>query len=159
MLLRLTFLLLGGATLMSCGSGGGEVSALACDEPRVHELGVPFGDRAAFFRTAGGEVRLSVSELAEDTALGDVRSTAIAVGPGDVGPTIDPGSPGVVPGSVVRETVRPDEPMTAELTEGSYWVVSSNGGVVTLSACAEVEITDVRPATPGKGDAFAPGPG
>jgi hypothetical protein len=53
-----------------------------------------------------------------------VRSTAIAVGPGDAGPTIDPESPGVVPGSVVRETVRSDEPMTAELTEGGYWVVT-----------------------------------
>lgn len=129
---------------------------MACDEPQVHELGVPFGDRAAFFRTTGGEVRLSVSDLAEDTALGDVRSTAIAVGPGEAGPTIDPGSPGVVPGSVVRRTVRPDEPMTAELTEGTSWVVSSNGGSVTLSACADVEITDVRPATPQDGDAFTP---
>ena len=132
---------------------------MACDEPQVHELGVPLGDRAAFFRTTGGEVRFAVSELAEDTALGDVRSTAIAVGPGDAGPTIDPGSPGVVPGSLVRETVRPEEPMTTELTDGSYWVVSSNGGVVTLSACADVEITDVRPATPRNGDAFAPGQG
>jgi hypothetical protein len=65
--------------------------------------------------------------------------------PGEAGPTIDPRSPGVVPGSVVRETVRPDEPMTAELTEGTYWVVSSNGGTVVLSACTDVEITDVRP--------------
>lgn len=46
--------------------------------------------------------------------------------------------------------------MTAELTEGTSWVVSSNGGSVTLSACADVEITDVRPATPQDGDAFTP---
>jgi hypothetical protein len=153
---RPTLLLLGGVALMSCGSGGGEVPAVACDEPRVHELGVPVGDRAAFFRTTAGELRFSVADLAKDTALGDVRSTAIAVGPGDAGPTIDPQSPGVVPGSVVRETVRPDEPMTTELTEGDYWVVSSNGGSVTLSVCADVEITDVRPATAQNGDAFTP---
>ena len=82
------------ALVYGCGVVGGgepeEADTPPCDSPTVTDLGVPFGARVASFTFSGGEVFVEVSDLTQDTPLGDVTRTRIDLGPADRPPTPDP---------------------------------------------------------------------
>lgn len=133
-----------------CAGPGGEEEAgdvPPCDAPALTELGVPFrGVSTAFFQTGGGDLYVGVTDLGENL-LGEQRQTGVDIGEGTVAPrTVDDGSNRVL-GATESVTVRLDQLTRVALPQGSYWLVSSNGGRVSLRTCPGVEV-DVG-ATPG----------
>lgn len=125
----------------------------ACEKPAETDLGWPFrGARTAFFETSGGDIFVAVHELT-DGVLGKVRQTAVDIGPGGAAPKIDPAS-SLTPGSEARSTVHLERLSKVSLAAGRYWLVSSNGGRITLHTCPDVEITHVRSATEDPGGSF-----
>jgi hypothetical protein len=124
-----------------------------CEMPTETDLGWPFRSaRTAFFETSGGDVFVAVNELT-DGVLGKVRQTAVDIGPGGAAPKIDPAS-SLTPGTEARSTVHLERLSKVSLAAGSYWLVSSDGGRITLHTCPDVEITHVRPATGDRGGSF-----
>ena len=128
-------------------SGGPEDDehGASCATPVVTDLGSPFrGMRTAFFRTSGGELRIGVSGLG-DSLFGKVTQTGVDIGPGQQAPEVDRVS-NRVRGAVRSVTVHDDRLTPVDLTAGSYWLVSSNGGRIELRTCPGVTISEVSPA-------------
>ncbi len=147
--------------LAACATdpGAGPRSSSPADEPgctgeTVTELSVPFGTRAAYFRTSGGQVRIGVSALGENL-FGTVTQTRVDLGSARW-PRVDPASNRVL-NATTTVTVHLDRTPEVSLPAGDYWLLSSNGGQIVLHTCPDVRISDVRPATGSPGDAFSSG--
>lgn len=135
------------------GDGEARGDQSGCDSPAVAQLGIPFrGARAAFFDTTGGDVFVGVSDLG-DTVLGRVTLTGVDIGLGDKGPEIDPTSARVVD-PVASVIVHLDRLSKVSLPAGRYWLVSSNGGRISVRTCPGVELSGVAPATAEPGASF-----
>lgn len=145
--------------LAACATDpGGSPRSSSADEPgcagaTVTELSVPFGTRAAYFRTSGGQVRIGVSDLGENL-FGTVTQTRVDLG--SARPRVDPASNRVL-NATTSATVHLNRTTVVSLPAGEYWLLSSNGGRIVLHTCPGVRISDVRPATGSPGDAFSSG--
>jgi hypothetical protein len=143
--------------LAGCGPGqASDVDAAdqACDHSTATELGIPYSGRVAWFTTSGGPLWVDVSDLPQDTALGDITRTRADIGPAQTPPTFDPAGSSQVGGTTHQASVKQGTPEPLDLPAGSWWLVSSNGGRVRLLACPDTSVTDVQPATAAPGDAF-----
>ena len=113
---------------------------MSCDDPVVHDLGVPTVRRPARFTTSGGRLRFVVSALPSGSILGDIDDTEVQLSDADA-PTE----------AELRVTASPQQPGVIEVEAGTYSVLNTNRGAIQVEACRDVTLSDVVPGTPEAG--------
>jgi hypothetical protein len=147
-------LVTGGCGVLGDDNEPEEAVRPTCESPTVTDLGIPFGGRASYFTHSGGEVFIEVTHLPQDTVLGDITRTRIDLGPGDQPPRPDPQGSSRMENTAHTVSVELGRLSRITLPEGTYWLVSSNGGRIRLHTCDDVRVGDVRPASAEPGAAF-----
>lgn len=143
---RTVALLLALPGLVACGAPPPESPSLACDSPRLTDLGLVRVDAPAWFTTSGGRVRFSVLDSDAGGVFDGLASDrrTISVGDSLTLPLSTTPDGNEVTNALAQVDIDPEHPGTLDLEAGSYWVAAYTAAI-TMASCPGTDISEVVP--------------